>query len=107
MSAPDRVWDYGISYVCETGNLTVNSSRYSNGRTPIECITGDTPDVSEYIDFRFYDWVTYRQNAGLGEIEIGRWLGVSRRVGKLMSYWTFPESGIVLSCNTVQSVTHL
>ena len=34
------VSDYGISYVCETGNLKVNSSRYSNGRTPIECITG-------------------------------------------------------------------
>ena len=30
-------------YVCNTGNLTVNSSRYPNGRTPIECITGDTP----------------------------------------------------------------
>ena len=40
-------------------NLTVNSSRYSNGWTPIERITGDTPDVSEYIDFGFYDWVVY------------------------------------------------
>ena len=28
---PDRLWDYGIKYVCETGNLTVNSSRYSDG----------------------------------------------------------------------------
>ena len=106
-NAPDRLWDYGISYVCETGNLTVNSSRYSNGRTPIECITGDTPDVSEYIDFGFYDWVTYRQNAGLGKIEIGRWMGVSHRVGKLMSYWILPESGIVMSCTTVQRMTHL
>ena len=34
-NAPDRVWDYGISYVCETGNLTVKSSRYSHGRTPM------------------------------------------------------------------------
>ena len=106
-NAPDRVWDYGISYVCETANLTVNSSRYSNGRTPIECITGDTPDVSEYIDFGFYDWVTYRQNAGLGKVEIGRWLGVSHKVGKLMAYWILPESGIVLSCTTVQRITNL
>ena len=106
-NTPDRLWDYGISYVCETGNLTVNSSRYSNGRTPIECITGDTPDLSEYIDFGFYDWVTYRQNAGLGKIEVGRWLGVSHRVGKLMSYWILPESGIVMSCTTVQRLTNL
>ena len=59
-NASDRVWGYGILYVCETGNLTVKSSRYSNVITSIECITGDTLDVSEYIDFGFYDWVMYR-----------------------------------------------
>ena len=93
--------------MCETGNLTVNSSRYSNGRIPIECITGDTPDVSEYIDFGFYDWVMYRQNAGLDKPKIGIWIGVSQKVGKLMSYWVLPESGIAMSCTTVQRVTHL
>ena len=31
--------------------------RDDNGRTPIERITVDTPDVSEYIDFGIYDWV--------------------------------------------------
>ena len=70
--------------MCEKGNLTVNSSRYSNGTTPIECITGDTPDVSEYIDFGFYDWVMYQQNARLDKPEIGRWLGISHKVGKLI-----------------------
>jgi hypothetical protein len=69
----------------------VNSFRYLNGRTLIEYITGDTPDVSEFIDFGFYDWVIYWQNAGLGKIEIGKWLGVSHKVGKLMSYWVLPE----------------
>ena len=78
-NAPDRVWDYGISYLYETGNLTVNRSRYSNVRTPIECITGDTPDVSEYIDFGFYDWVMYRQNSGLDKSKIGRWIGYIKR----------------------------
>ena len=44
---PDRLWDYGIYYVCETENLTVNIPRYSNGRSPLEIITDKTPDVSE------------------------------------------------------------
>ena len=35
-------------YVCYTGNLTVNSARYPNGRTFIECVTGDTPDASDF-----------------------------------------------------------
>ena len=38
LKVPDRLWDYIIMYVCETGNITVNSSRYSNGRTPLEII---------------------------------------------------------------------
>ena len=104
---PDRLWDFGIEYICETGNLTVNTSRYSKERVPLECITGETPDISEYIDFGFYDWVHFRTNAGLGTAEVGRWLGVSHRVGQLMSYWILPQSGIPVSCSTVQRLTNL
>ena len=106
-NVPDRLWDYGIQYICETSNLTTNMSRYSNGRVPLECITGDTPDISEYMDFGFYDWVSYRSNAGLGKPEIGRWLGVSHRVGQLMSYWILTKNGHVISCTTVQRITNL
>lgn len=104
---PDRLWDFGIEYICETANLTMNTSRYSKERVPLECITGETPDISEYIDFGFYDWVLFRTNAGLGTAEIGRWLGVSHRVGQVMSYWLLPQSGIPVSCCTVQRLTNL
>jgi hypothetical protein len=72
----------------------------------LEIITGETPDISEYLDFEFYDWVLYRSNAGLGEIELARWLGVSHRVGRLMSDWILPESGIPISATTVQRMTN-
>ena len=75
-NVPERLWNFGISYVCETGNIIPTRSKYSRGRTPIECISGDTPDISEYLDFGFYDWVSFRNNAGLGKAEIGRCLGV-------------------------------
>ena len=103
---PARLWDYGFSWVCETENVCANLSKYAEGRTPIEIITGDTPDISEYLDFEFYDWVMYRSNAGLGEVELGRWLGVSHRVGRMMSYWVLPESGIPVSLTTVQRLTN-
>ena len=104
---PRRLWDFGLNWVCETGNITVSSSRYADGRTPIEIITGETPDISEYLDFSFYDWVTYRSNAGLGELSLGRWLGVSHKIGQLMSYWVLTEKGRVISCTTVQRLTRL
>ncbi len=30
---------------------------------------GETPDISEYLDFEFHDGVLYGGNAGLGEVE--------------------------------------
>jgi hypothetical protein len=56
------------------------------GRTPLEQVTGETPDISEYLGFSFYDWVWYRDNAGVGDNMFGRWLGVSHHIGNLMSY---------------------
>ena len=84
---PDRLWDFGISYICETGNVIATGSRYAKGRTPIEIITGETPDISEYLDFGFYDEVWFKDNAGLSPPKPGRWLGVTSRTGKLMTYY--------------------
>ena len=104
---PARLWDFCFIWICETNNLSVSSSKYAKGRTPLEMITGETPDISEYLDFGFYDWVVFRQNAGIGKSEIGIWLGVSHKVGQLMSYWILPISGIPISCVTVQRLTNL
>ena len=97
-----RLWDYGFVWVCETKNICANLLKYAEGRTPLEIVTGKTPDISEYLDFEFYNWILHQSNAGLGEVEVGRWLGVSHRVGQLMSYWVLPESGIPISVTTVQ-----
>ena len=94
----NRLWDYGLIWICGTGNLSVSSSRYASGRTPLEYITVETPDISEYLDFTFYNWVNYHTNAGLGELEIGRWLGVSHRVNQIIYYWLRTVSGIYIMC---------
>jgi hypothetical protein len=106
-NVPQRLWDYGLQWVCNIQNCTSNSSRGLNGRCPLEQITGKTVDISEYLDFGFYDWIWYRENAGLGESKLGRWLGVSHRIGTLMSSWVLTSSGKVLSRTTVQRVTQL
>ena len=104
---PKRLWDYGIAWVTEIMQRTANSSIHSQGRTPLEIITGDTPDISEYLDFGIYDWVLYKDNAGFGDTKLGRMLGVSHRVGPMMSYWILPISCHIISCTTVQRLTLL
>ena len=57
--------------------------------------------------FAFYDQCWYKENAGLGETHNGKWLGVSHRIGPLMSYWILTAQGKVISWTTVQRITHL
>lgn len=55
-NVPLRLWDYGFIWVCEIDNGCANLSNYADGHTPIEIITGETPNISKYLlDFEFYD----------------------------------------------------
>ena len=87
--------------------LTASYSGELNGRTPLEYLTGEKADISEYLDFGFCDRVWFKQNAGLGKVELGRFLGISNTTGSLMAYWVLPASGIPESRTTVQRVTLL
>ena len=104
---PKRLWDYGLVWATETGNMTVNGSVSSHGQPPEQLITGEVPEISPYLEFDFYDWVEYRENAGLGESCIGRWLGVSHSYGKLMSFWILSKHGNVMSRTSVARLPNL
>jgi len=78
-------------------------------RTPYEQIMGNTPDISEWLDFSFYDWCWF-WNAPTHKLtedkaDIGRILGVAHRVGSNMCYWVLTDTGQVLARTTVQRVT--
>ena len=104
-NCPSRLWNYGIPYVCSLMNHTASYSGRLQGRTPIEALLGETPDISEYLDFGWYDLVWYKEDAGLGDVKLGRFIGVSHSTGSLMSYFILPASGIPISRSTVQRVT--
>jgi hypothetical protein len=106
---PKRLWDYGVQWVCEIMQHTTTSSCtcYSNGYTPLEMITVDTPDISEYVDFGIYDWVFYKDKACMGETKLGHMLGITHHAVPMMSFWILPTSCKVISCTTVQQLTLL
>jgi hypothetical protein len=68
----------------------------------LEEVTGKSDDISAYLDFGFYNWAWYKENAGLGGTKLGQWLGVSHKIGTtLMSFWVLTQEGRVLSRTTV------
>ncbi len=46
----------------------------------LQAVTGETIDISKYLDFRSFDRIWFHENAGLGEPAPSWWLGVSKHV---------------------------
>jgi hypothetical protein len=102
-----RLWDYGLVYIAEIQSLL---ARGAERRPGIEQLTGSTVDISEWLDFDFFDRVWYWDQKKMDmtdeQARIGRWLGISHRVGSDdMPYWILTESGQVIPRSTVQHIT--
>ena len=73
----------------------------------MENITGDTIDISEYLDFGFYypGWYWDKLSGEKGEAFPERFLGISHRVGTGIWYWVLNEQGDFISQYTAQHIT--
>jgi hypothetical protein len=71
------------------------TARGQNGWTGHEEITGNTPDILEYVDFNFYDWVWHWDAPDIRDNspKIGRWLGgLPHRIGAAMCYYVLVQN---------------
>ena len=100
---PLRLWDYVLVWCAEIHSRTYN---HKTQRTGLERLTGDTPDISEWLDFDIYNQVWFWDSPGKEENPCpGRWLGVSHRIGSELCYWMINEKGTIYSRTMVQHVT--
>ena len=65
---PPRLWDFGLVY--ET-NILNSIPRGREQRTGIEMVTGETPDISEWINFEFYNRFGTTTRRKLRLMEVG------------------------------------
>lgn len=102
---PEAFWCYGLDYTKDIRKLTARPSL--DWRTPMETISGETPDCTEYLEFDFFGWVKFKDpTQGLADdITLGRWLGVAHSVGQAMTYWILKSNGYVVARSTVRPIT--
>jgi hypothetical protein len=106
--APKSLWNYCGEWVSDIRSLTAHPTASLDGRVPAEKMTGNTPDISEYLHYDWYEYVWYHNPVeGFPENrrQLGRWLGVAHKVGQPMCYWILTKKGTVLSRTTVQPMT--
>ena len=95
---PKNLQDCINNLGCETLCVMYNDSKYFNCRIALDIITGETPDIINYLEFVPYDWITYISNTGMVPVDFFIYLGVYRQLCQMMSYWILNESGISISC---------
>ena len=99
-----RLWDFGLVYESE---LLSRMSRGRYRRTGYEEVTGDTADISEWLDFEIYDLVycidiPNKPDTSDDVKRLGRWLGISHSVGSDMCYWLIIDCGKLISKTLVE-----
>ena len=99
---PMRVWDFGM--VWESEIYSHNAGK--DERPSLERLIDDTIDISEWMEFEFYDLVWFWNNQSDDTNPMsGLQLGVSQRVISAICYCILSEKGRVLSHTTVQHIT--
>eukprot|EP00804_Cyclotella_cryptica_P006136 CCRYP_018441-RA/>CCRYP_018441-RA protein AED:0.26 eAED:0.26 QI:0/0/0/1/0.25/0.4/5/0/619 len=83
--------------------------RNKMGYTGYEEVTGHTPDISEFLDFDFWDfdwyWPGVHPSISEHDRRLLRWASVSSPVASNMCYWIIPVIGNPDADTTVQHVT--
>ena len=77
------------------------------GEVPLTELTRETSDISEYLDFGFYEQIWFKDNAGVSPFEPGSWLVFSHFTRHLMCYHVLTQRVTVISRSTVRRVTNI
>ena len=85
--APDTVWYWMAKYLVDIHNITADETL--GWATPWSKRRGETPDISAFLQFRFYEHVYYldpeQKFPGTKE-KTGYWLGVADHVGDRLCF---------------------
>jgi hypothetical protein len=103
---PKRFWCYCGEWTAAIRRFTAHNMPGLDGTNPYETIYARTADISEYVQFDWYQYVWYLEPAQLANgvktrKAIGRWLGVATNTGSKMCYRILNAKGQILLRSSV------
>ena len=104
-NTPLHLWDYCWMYCCELKSLTVTKLTYLDGRTPFEKVFGYTPDISEFMDLSWFEWVWYHDPSDDVKIKLGRWIGPAHSVGQGMESYILTDKSTVVTRSSISKLS--
>ena len=107
-NAPKRLWCYCGQWIAALRRLTALDNPALDGRVPHEDALGDTPDISQYAQFDWYQAVHYYDPTAQFPDDknlLGRWVGVAEVSINLMAFYILTETGKVVVRQSVWALT--
>jgi hypothetical protein len=77
-----------------------------NGQVPDEHMKGETPEITELLQFEWYELVWYHDPGSFPEQKrkLGCWVGIAEGVGQKLTYWILTEKCSISARSSVHSV---
>jgi hypothetical protein len=98
---PEAFWDFDFEYIIKVRQFLIRKT--SDDRPPIETVTGESCDTSEFMEFDFYQFIKYRDAKHVDDpIKLGRWLGVAHDMSSALTYWVLKSNGQIIARSTVR-----
>jgi hypothetical protein len=107
--SPRRLWDYCVQCAAAKGRVTAHSLPSLAGRVSHEILSGHTLDISELIQFVWYEPIWFFDPNASFPYEkkcLGRWIGVAHDVGAPLCSWILSRTGQILARSSVISLSH-
>jgi hypothetical protein len=103
--APANTWLLALLYVCLLLNHLVSAAL--GWKTPMQVLTGQTPDISKFLHFSFYEPVYYHSYSNTfpssSNEKQGWWVGVATHVGDALTYKILTETHKVIYRSAIRS----
>jgi hypothetical protein len=105
---PADTWLLALMYVCLLLNHLASSAL--GWKTPIQALTGQTPDISKFLHFSFYEPVYYHlyynTYPSASNKEQGWWVGVATHVGDELAYKILTQKQRVIYRSAIRSAMY-
>ena len=99
--APDSAWFFAVKYLANIHNICYHPKLKM---TPYQKRHGVTPDISAYLQFKFWERVLYLDNESSwpeSKERAGYWVGVAHNVGDALTYYIYDDQ---MKCLLARSV---
>ena len=105
---PKKLWDDCLERRAYIRSFTAHDIYSLMGEVPDTLVNGESPDISEFSQFKWYEWVKYRdQQVAFPDdnFVLGRYLGPSTDIGPAMTCKLLNVKGNYIHRSTVRALT--